>query len=79
MSDEDVWGGADKAEQLDVVSPCTNSVIDTVPRADLAQWRADLMPYGRLKESGLGKEEPRCVVQEMTELKLVVLHLTGSP
>ncbi len=41
------------------------------------QWRADLMPYGGLKESGFGKEGPRYAVEEMTELKMVVFHLTG--
>ena len=39
------------------------------------QWRADLMPYGGLKESGMGKEGPAYAVQEMTELKMVVFHL----
>jgi acyl-CoA reductase-like NAD-dependent aldehyde dehydrogenase len=39
------------------------------------QWRADLMPYGGLKESGFGKEGPRYAVNEMTELKMVVFHL----
>lgn len=39
------------------------------------QWRADLMPYGGLKESGFGKEGPKYAVQEMTEVKMVVLHL----
>lgn len=39
------------------------------------QWRADLMPYGGLKDSGMGKEGPRYAVQEMTELKMVVVHL----
>ncbi len=39
------------------------------------QWRADLMPYGGLKDSGFGKEGPKYAVQEMTELKMVVLHL----
>jgi acyl-CoA reductase-like NAD-dependent aldehyde dehydrogenase len=39
------------------------------------QWRADLMPYGGLKDSGFGKEGPRYAVEEMTELKMVVLHL----
>jgi glyceraldehyde-3-phosphate dehydrogenase (NADP+) len=39
------------------------------------QWRADLMPYGGLKESGFGKEGPKYAVQEMTELKMVVMHL----
>ncbi len=41
------------------------------------QWRADLMPYGGLKESGFGKEGPRYAVEEMTELKMVVFHLLG--
>lgn len=39
------------------------------------QWRVDLMPYGGLKESGFGKEGPKYAVQEMTELKMVVMHL----
>ncbi|MGD9723206.1 MAG: aldehyde dehydrogenase family protein [Pirellulales bacterium] len=38
------------------------------------QWRADLMPYGGLKESGFGKEGPKYAVAEMTELKTVVVH-----
>ena len=40
------------------------------------QWRADLMPYGGLKESGFGKEGPAYAVREMTELKMVVFHLS---
>ena len=39
------------------------------------QWRADLMPYGGLKGSGMGKEGPRYAVEEMTETKAVVVHL----
>ncbi len=38
------------------------------------QWRADLMPYGGLKESGFGKEGPKYAVAEMTELKTIVVH-----
>jgi acyl-CoA reductase-like NAD-dependent aldehyde dehydrogenase len=41
------------------------------------QWRADLMPYGGLKDSGFGKEGPAYAIQEMTELKMVVFHLSG--
>jgi glyceraldehyde-3-phosphate dehydrogenase (NADP+) len=41
------------------------------------QWRADLMPYGGLKDSGFGKEGPAYAVQEMTELKTVVFHLSS--
>jgi glyceraldehyde-3-phosphate dehydrogenase (NADP+) len=40
-------------------------------------WRADLMPYGGLKGSGIGKERPRRAVAEMTEEKTIVLH--GRP
>lgn len=39
-----------------------------------SQWRADLMPYGGLKDSGIGKEGPRYAVREMTEEKMVVWH-----
>ena len=37
-------------------------------------WRADPMPYGGLKGSGIGKEGPRSAIEEMTELKTVVFH-----
>ncbi|MGM9473398.1 aldehyde dehydrogenase family protein [Pseudarthrobacter sp. YS3] len=40
-------------------------------------WRADLMPYGGLKGSGIGKEGVRSAVNEMTEEKTVILH--GRP
>ncbi len=39
-----------------------------------SQWRADLMPYGGLKDSGFGKEGPHYAVREMTEEKMVVWH-----
>ncbi len=38
------------------------------------QWRADLMPYGGLKDSGFGKEGPMYAILEMTESKTVVMH-----
>ena len=37
-------------------------------------WRADLMPYGGLKESGIGTEGPKYAIIEMTESKTVVFH-----
>jgi acyl-CoA reductase-like NAD-dependent aldehyde dehydrogenase len=37
-------------------------------------WRADLMPYGGLKESGMGKEGPKYAIAEMTESKTVIVH-----
>ena len=38
------------------------------------QFRADHMPYGGLKDSGLGKEGPKYAIEEMTELKMVIVH-----
>ena len=38
------------------------------------QFRADHMPYGGLKDSGLGKEGPRYAIEEMTELKMIIVH-----
>jgi glyceraldehyde-3-phosphate dehydrogenase (NADP+) len=38
------------------------------------QWRADLMPYGGLKDSGFGKEGPKYAIREMTDAKMVVFH-----
>lgn len=40
-----------------------------------SQWRADAMPYGGLKDSGTGKEGPQYAIREMTEEKMVVMHL----
>lgn len=37
-------------------------------------WRSDAMPYGGLKNSGFGKEGPKYAIEEMTELKAVVIH-----
>lgn len=37
-------------------------------------WRTDGMPYGGLKDSGLGKEGPKYAVEEMTESKAIVIH-----
>jgi acyl-CoA reductase-like NAD-dependent aldehyde dehydrogenase len=42
---------------------------------DTSSYRADLMPYGGVKMSGNGREGPRYAVEEMTELKTVVLNL----
>lgn len=38
-------------------------------------WRTDQMPYGGIKNSGIGREGPRYAVREMTDEKLVVFNL----
>jgi acyl-CoA reductase-like NAD-dependent aldehyde dehydrogenase len=42
---------------------------------DTPSWRLDPMPYGGVKDSGLGREGIRSAIQEMTELKLLGLNL----
>ncbi|WP_346356032.1 aldehyde dehydrogenase family protein [Azotosporobacter soli] len=41
---------------------------------DGATFRTDNMPYGGVKESGIGREGPQYAVKEMTEEKLVVFN-----
>lgn len=40
---------------------------------DVPSWRIDPMPYGGVKESGVGREGPRWAIEEMTEPRLMVL------
>ncbi|GAA0369734.1 aldehyde dehydrogenase family protein [Bacillus horti] len=42
---------------------------------DASTYRADLMPYGGIKNSGIGREGPRFAIEQMTELKVVVMNL----
>ncbi|WP_027094252.1 aldehyde dehydrogenase family protein [Cohnella thermotolerans] len=42
---------------------------------DFPTFRVDQMPYGGVKESGIGREGVRYAVEEMTELKLVSIRL----
>jgi acyl-CoA reductase-like NAD-dependent aldehyde dehydrogenase len=37
------------------------------------------MPYGGVKESGLGREGVRYAIEDMTELKLLVFNLRETP
>jgi acyl-CoA reductase-like NAD-dependent aldehyde dehydrogenase len=41
---------------------------------DSPAYRADMMPYGGVKESGSGREGVRFAVEEMTFLKMAVFH-----
>jgi len=41
---------------------------------DITNWRVDHMPYGGTKASGLGREGLRYAIEEMTELKLMVVN-----
>ncbi len=41
---------------------------------DVPSWRSDQMPYGGVKESGLGREGIRYAIEDMTEIRLMVLR-----
>jgi acyl-CoA reductase-like NAD-dependent aldehyde dehydrogenase len=41
---------------------------------DVPTFRVDQMPYGGMKDSGVGREGPRYAIEEMTALKLVVIN-----
>lgn len=41
---------------------------------DVPSWRVDHMPYGGVKDSGLGREGIKYAIQDMTELRLMVIR-----
>ena len=41
---------------------------------DVPSWRVDHMPYGGVKDSGLGREGVRYAIEDMTELRLLVVR-----
>jgi acyl-CoA reductase-like NAD-dependent aldehyde dehydrogenase len=41
---------------------------------DAPSWRVDHMPYGGVKNSGLGREGVRFAMEDMTEIRLLVLR-----
>lgn len=45
---------------------------------DVSTFRVDQMPYGGVKGSGIGREGPRYAIEEMTEMKLMVINLSGG-
>ncbi len=49
--------------------------VGAVVIGDIPSWRVDHMPYGGVKESGLGREGLRFAMEDMTEIRLMVLRM----
>ena len=45
---------------------------------DIPSFRVDHMPYGGVRGSGTGREGPRYAIEEMTELRLLVINRDGG-
>jgi len=39
-----------------------------------SRWRSDQMPYGGVKDSGMGREGPKFAIRDMTEERLLVVN-----
>ena len=49
--------------------------VGSVIVGDVPSFRVDQMPYGGVKDSGLGREGLRYSIEDMTERKLLVMAL----
>lgn len=62
---DNIFTALDAAEKLHVGGVMIN---------DIPTYRVDHMPYGGVKESGIGREGVKYAIEEMTEQKLVVFN-----
>ena len=60
------------AQECEAARLAVGTVINDVPSI-----RVDSMPYGGVKNSGLGREGIRFAMEDMTEIKLLVLNKLG--
>jgi len=41
---------------------------------EIPSWRVDNLPYGGVKDSGLGREGIRYAIEDMTEIRSLVIR-----
>jgi acyl-CoA reductase-like NAD-dependent aldehyde dehydrogenase len=71
--------------QMGIFTQNVNRIMDTFGEMevggvivnDIPTFRVDQMPYGGAKGSGIGREGPRYAIEEMTELRLMVINRSG--
>jgi acyl-CoA reductase-like NAD-dependent aldehyde dehydrogenase len=66
----DIFKVLDAWDRLDVGGVIVN---------DVPSYRVDNMPYGGVKESGIGREGVRFAMEDMTEIRNLVIRRTARP
>ena len=64
LQDAQEQGALHAAERLDFGGVHINEV---------SSYRADHMPYGGVKASGMGREGPRYAIEEMSDTKIIII------
>ena len=63
----------DIIQKMGIMSECGTLIVNDYPT-----YRADSMPYGGTKLSGIGREGPKYLIEEFMEQKLVVIRQSDS-
>jgi acyl-CoA reductase-like NAD-dependent aldehyde dehydrogenase len=53
---------------------CSDLEVGGVVIGDVPSWRVDHMPYGGVKDSGVGREGVRFAMEDLTEIRMMILR-----